>query len=116
MELVIKWAPYGVVLLVLGGYLIYIAKTQPKRVKEWLINACAIAEQFYGAGTGKLKLRKVWAMFIEQFPILSNFVSFERFSGWVEEALAAFKYWIEKNPQAAEFFGENTGSSEDDAE
>jgi hypothetical protein len=113
-QILIKLIPY-IVLAFIGGVLIYLAYRKPKQIKEWLINACGVAEAYFGSGTGQLKLRKVWAMFIEQFPIFSNFVSFKRFSGWVEEALAIFKRWLDLNPQAAAFFGE-TDAGDDNEE
>lgn len=106
MEEFMKWAPYIVALLIAGAYLIFIAYTKPKKIKEWLIDACGQAEEYFGSGTGQLKLRKVYAMFVEQYPIFSNFISFEKFSQWVEESLAILKRWIDLNPKAAQFFGE----------
>ena len=60
---------------------------QIANIKEWLKYAVAIAEKELGSGTGELKLRMVYQMAIEKFSWLSKIITFETFSGWVDEAL-----------------------------
>lgn len=60
---------------------------QKEQIKQWLIFAVAKAEAELGTGTGQLKLSKVYDMFIEKFPAIALFVSFEDFSVMVDEAL-----------------------------
>ena len=84
------------------GYGIYTFMKMPKtsqitKVKEWLLYAVAIAEKELGSGTGKLKLRYVYDMFISKFPHLSKTVSFEGFSLLVDEALEQFREMLEQN-------------------
>ena len=52
---------------------------QLKKVKEWLLWAVAEAEKELGSGTGQLKLRYVYDMFIVKFPSLAKIISFETF-------------------------------------
>lgn len=66
-------------------------------VKEWLKWAVSKAEKILGSKTGQLKLRLVYDMFCERFPEVSKVVSFETFSGWVDEALEWMKDQLEKN-------------------
>lgn len=61
--------------------------SQIEVVKEWLKYAVAIAEIEFGSGTGQLKLRRVYDMFITKFPAVAKFIAFEVFSGYVDEAL-----------------------------
>ena len=68
-----------------------------KNVKEWLKYAVSIAEKEFGSGTGQLKLREVYDMAVKQFPWLVTLVTFEVFSGWVDEALVWMKEQIEQN-------------------
>ena len=60
---------------------------QLNKVREWLLYAVTIAEKELGGGTGKIKLRYVYDMFIAKFPKLVKAVSFEAFSGLVDEVL-----------------------------
>lgn len=70
---------------------------QLQSVKEWLLFAVTEAERYLGGGTGQLKLRFVYDMFIEKFPHTSCLISFESFSGLVDEALERMKAMLETN-------------------
>ena len=72
---------------------------QLEKVKEWLLLAVVEAEKQLGGGTGKLKLRFVYDMFIEKFKFLSMLVSFETFSLMVDDALDKMKEMLETNKQ-----------------
>lgn len=104
LEFLAQWWPYLVSVLVIGGFLIFEIKFRPEKVKQWLIYACASAEAALGNGTGKLKLRSVYDMFISRYPILSFFISFDKFQEWTEEALSEFKGMLEDNPALADLF------------
>lgn len=66
-------------------------------VKEWLLYAVSEAEKALGSGTGKLKLRYVYDMFLEKFPYVARFLSFETFSEYVDDALEEMKKLLETN-------------------
>ena len=66
-------------------------------VKEWLLYAVAQAEKELGSGTGQLKLRYVYDMFIAKFPFLVKAISFESFDLLVDEVLETFREMLEKN-------------------
>jgi len=70
---------------------------QIAKIKEWLLYAVAEAERELGSGTGQLKLRKVYDMFVTKFPFLVKFISFEYFSNLVDEVLVKFKKMFETN-------------------
>lgn len=55
--------------------------------KEWLIYAVIKAEKYFGSGTGILKLRYVYDLFLKKFPYLSTFISFEKFRRYVDDSL-----------------------------
>lgn len=61
--------------------------SQMKNLKEWLLYATTEAERALGSGTGKLKLRTVYDMFLLKFPWLAKIISFDTFSDLVDEAL-----------------------------
>ena len=55
------------------------------------------AEKELGGGTGQIKLRYVYDMFVTKFPVVSNFVTFETFSYMVDEALIKMRHLLETN-------------------
>lgn len=73
------------------------AQDQFTMVREWLLWAVAEAEKMYGSGTGVLKLRYVYDMFLSRFGELEYLISFEDFSKMVDEALEALQHFLETN-------------------
>lgn len=69
------------------------------KVKEWLIWAVAEAEKQLGSGTGQLKLRLVYNMFVMAFPKLVDIISFNFFSEMVDVALDTLKLMLNDNEQ-----------------
>ena len=96
-----NWYVIAVVLVLLFG--IYYTITNKQKVKEWLCYAVTIAERDLKSGTGQLKLRQVYDMFIERFPIFSKLVPFSTFSLWVDEALIFLREQLEKNKAIKNF-------------
>jgi hypothetical protein len=88
--------------IVIGGGLFAVIK-EPERIKEWLVWACAKAEESLGAGTGELKLRLVYDMFICQFPLVSKIIPFSVFVKWTEMALEKFEDWLTNNEKENSF-------------
>ena len=76
-----------VAIAIIAAFFMVLAIKQPKKVKEWLLYAVIEAEKELGSGTGPVKLRSVYDMFITKFPKLSVFISFNTFSEWVDVAL-----------------------------
>lgn len=72
-------------------------ESQIAKVKEWLLFAVTQAEKEFGSGTGQLKLRYVYDMFVTKFPYLVQFISFETFSEWVDNVLEKFKEMFKTN-------------------
>lgn len=58
---------------------------------------CAQAEMTYGSGTGYLKLRDVYAEFVEVYPIMSSVLPFDCFSNLVDKALKLLKEKLSEN-------------------
>ena len=76
---------------------------QLKKVRKWLLGAVTDAEKDLGSGTGQLKLRRVYDLFIQRFSWLAKIVSFERFSDLVDEALDEMRELIAKNEAVAAY-------------
>ena len=66
-------------------------------IKEWLLYAVILAEKELGCGTGQVKLRYVWDMFIKTFPALAPLIPFEVFSQLVDEALEEMRHLLDTN-------------------
>ena len=90
-----NWYVIVVVLILLFG--IYYTITNKEKVKIWLEWAVTTVEKELGTKTGQLKLRKVYDMFIERFPVFSKLVPFSTFSIWVNEALIFLRNQLENN-------------------
>lgn len=107
---------YVVVALAAGlvaGYYIRYFITAPKNskiemIKNWLLFATAEAESEMGAGTGKLKLAKVYNMFIERFPQIASVMKYEKFCDLVDEALVTLRHLIESNENIEEIINFGT--------
>lgn len=80
---------------------------QLEKVREWLLYACIMAEKKLGGGTGQVKLRYVYDLFVEKFSFLKLLVTFEQFSEMVDEALVKMREMLEKNPNVAMLVGDN---------
>lgn len=74
---------------------------QLKKVREWLVYACLQAEKELGSGTGQMKLRMVYDMFLTKFSWLSKLITFEHFSTLVDEALVEVRHLLESNTNVA---------------
>ena len=74
---------------------------QLKKVREWLVYACLQAEKELGSGTGQMKLRMVYDMFLTKFSWLSKLITFEHFSALVDEALVEVRHLLESNTNVA---------------
>lgn len=101
-----------IAVLIIAGISVYKfaglpTKSQIAKVKEWLLYAVTMAEAELGGGTGKLKLRSVYDMFIAKFPIMAKVVSFETFSLWIDEALEEMRIMLETNENVKQIVTSN---------
>lgn len=65
--------------------------------ENWLVFAVSAAEKQFGGKTGKLKLRYVYNMAVEVFPVLVKLMPFSLFSVMVDSALEIMKDMADKN-------------------
>lgn len=106
--LISNWGLLLAALAGAGAAVIWIVKfiklpkeQQLANVRKWLLWAVCQAEKELGGGTGQLKLVKVYDMFVAQFPVLAEWVTFEAFSGMVDEALEEMRGLLERNKSIA---------------
>lgn len=76
---------------------------QIAKLQEWLLFAVAEAEKALGGGTGQLKLRYVYDMFLDKFPALSKVITFTAFSALVDRALVKFNNLLTFNKKVEEY-------------
>lgn len=79
---------------------------QISNLKEWLKYAVTEAEKALGSGTGQLKLRYVYNLAINKFSFL-KFISFEKFSNWVDEALEWLNAQLSQNQKIQDLVNSN---------
>lgn len=110
----------AVVLLACAIYIVVKFFRQPsgeqvRKVKQWLLIAVIEAEKQFGGGTGTVKLRKVYDLFVARWPWVAKVVPFELFSTWVDEALDEMRELLEKNLEIAAYvYGTEEGMDVDD--
>lgn len=81
----------------IGKFLNLPTSAQIEKCKEWLVFAVTEAEKELGGGTGQLKLRTVYDLFVQRFPAVAKAISFDTFSAWVDEALKDMRNMLETN-------------------
>ena len=110
MEFIINYWPMIIVaiamLFIAVITVIDFIKKSPKErmetVKQWAIYACALAQAHLGSGTGQLKMRETYDMFLQRFPSLANIITYETYKETAENALAEFKEMLKTNPNIQE--------------
>lgn len=99
----------GIVILigVIGLCLCWFLKLSKERQKEiiieWLLLAVIKAEKELGDGTGQLKLRFVYDLFIDKFRFISMLISFSQFSELVDQALDTMRDMLDSNKQIKDY-------------
>ncbi|MBR6542249.1 MAG: hypothetical protein IKT73_03480 [Anaerotignum sp.] len=89
--------------VVIGRFLNMPASTQIEKCKEWMLWAVTQAEAELGSGTGQLKLRAVYDLFVQRFPAVAKSISFDTFMIWVDDALLEMREMLKQNKAVKEF-------------
>lgn len=76
---------------------------QLQKVREWLLWAVTQAEKELGGGTGQLKLRSVYDLFVARFGWLAKIIPFRVFSELVDDALEEMRELLANNKAVAEY-------------
>lgn len=84
------------------------SKEQLRKVQEWLVWAVAKAEEVLGSGTGQLKMKYVYDLFVSKYPAIAIFVDYEDFKAMAEKALEEFEELIKDNPAIAQLYEKET--------
>lgn len=117
--LMTNWQWIAGVIIVIAAAIITLIKFDKKtrdeqihQVKEWLLYAVMEAEKELGSGTGAMKLRFVYDMFVTKFPLLIALIPFSTFSNFVDEALDKFKELLATTPELQAYVA-NQGTLEE---
>ena len=97
-----------VTILCIGGlgvcqFLKFGRAKQIEIILEWLLLAVTKAEKEFGDGTGQLKLRYVYDLFIDKFKFAAMLISFNQFSELVDQALDTMKDMINSNDKIKDY-------------
>ena len=97
----------AIIAILIGVFALWFFKLgkekQMQIIKEWLLLAVIKAEKELGDGTGQIKLRFVYDLFLDKFKFISMFISFSQFSDLVDLALITMKDMISNNDQVKEY-------------
>lgn len=110
--LISNWYLIVAAVAVISGIVLAIKKftsmptaQQIEKMKEWLLYAVVAAEKELGSGTGQIKLRYVYDMFIARFGWVAKILPFSTFSAFVDEALDKMKDILADNDELKGYIG-----------
>lgn len=109
--LVVIAAAIGVIVYFINNFTKMPHATQLDKIREWMLYAVIQAEKTLGGGTGQVKLRYVYDMFISKFPSVAKAISFETFSMLVDEALQKMRKILDTNDKVKAYVEEGTTTS-----
>lgn len=90
------------IILVVLGLAIILYVMSLSSFKNWLVYAVSKAEKLFGSKTGKLKLRYVYYLAIEAYPLIVKLLPFSIFSILVDSSLKAMRLMIENNKEISD--------------
>lgn len=90
------------IILVVLGLAIILYVMSLSSFKNWLVYAVSKAEKLFGSKTGKLKLRYVYYLAIEAYPLIVKSLPFSIFSILVDSSLKAMRLMIENNKEISD--------------
>lgn len=94
----IKEIIIGIIVILVTG----VIALQFRSFKDWLLYAVMESEEYFGSGTGKLKLMYVYNLAISKYPLIARIITFDMFSKFVDLALDRMKEIIEENDKIAD--------------
>lgn len=96
-------AVIGAVVLAIRKFTSMPTAEQVAKIKEWLLFAVVDAEREFGSGTGQIKLRYVYDMFINRFSWVAKVLPFPTFSAFVDEALKKMEAMLQDNANLQQY-------------
>lgn len=102
-DIILALVIVAIICILIAWFLKLSKERQLKVITEWLLLAVIKAEKELGNGTGQVKLRFVYDLFIDKFRFASMFISFNQFSTLVDSALVIMKEMISNNDQVKNY-------------
>lgn len=91
-------------------------KQQLDKVKAALLYMVTEAEKELKSKTGRVKRSMVWEWLIERFPIISLFITEEKYDELLDQALEEFRKMLESNDSLYDYVYNTTTVTEEDTE
>lgn len=91
-------------------------KQQLDKVKAALLYMVTEAEKELKSKTGRVKRSMVWEWLIERFPIISLFITEEKYDELLDQALEEFRKMLENNDNLYDYVYNTTTVTEEDTE
>ena len=89
---------------------------QLSKVKTALLYMVTEAEKELKSKTGRVKRSMVWEWIAERFPIISLFITEEKYDELLDQALAEFKAMLENNESLYDYVYDTLTVTEEDTE
>ena len=89
-------------------------KQQLNKVRTALLYMVTEAEKELKSKTGRVKRSMVWEWLVERFPIISLFITEEKYDELLDQALAEFKKMLENNESLYDYVHNTLTVSETD--
>lgn len=98
-----NWDALCAIAAIVLGIAIKLKNLWTGNMREWLINICLELEKQFGEKTGLIKKSNAYALFIEQYPIVSKIISAKTFDKILDEALAIIDEEMDKNEKIKQY-------------
>lgn len=89
---------------------------QLSKVKTALLYMVTEAEKELKSKTGRVKRSMVWEWLVERFPVISLFITEEKYDELLDQALAEFKAMLENNESLYDYVYDTLTVTEEDTE
>lgn len=122
-KLIENWVIF-VIALVLVLFTVYVVlrflkltpKQQLDKVKTALLYMVTEAEKELKSKTGRVKRSMVWEWIVERFPVISLFITEEKYDELLDQALEEFKKMLESNSSLYDYVYNTLTVTEEDTE
>ena len=85
------------------GFLKLTPKQQMKKLQVALLYMVTEAEREMGSETGRVKRSMVWEWLVKRFPVITLFLTEEKYDELLEQALAEFRKLLESNEKLYDY-------------
>ena len=85
------------------GFLKLTPKQQMKKLQVALFYMVTEAEREMGSETGRVKRSMVWEWLVKRFPVITLFLTEEKYDELLEQALAEFRKLLESNEKLYDY-------------